>query len=178
MIQNTSIPVRSSRVALSICLLSLLMGACGKIPKAYRGSFVDASTGSRLDLEASGGSLTTPEGRVQSLKAQAIALEELAQGKPGLYVQALGKNSDTLEIFWISPEVHTRQEEFGLVFMSAEILYTQMDSSKKDQVSQIRARHCVNGQLSVDLTSKSFNGGCPGDSRLMDFVRSDRAPRG
>ena len=41
--------------------LGLLAGACGKIPEAYRGRFVDEGSGFVLELGANSGALTQGE---------------------------------------------------------------------------------------------------------------------
>jgi hypothetical protein len=148
---------------------SLLAGACGKIPKAYRGQFVDSSTGFQMELKSSEGQWVKPDGSKQLFTAQAAAVEKLEQGQPGIYLRSI--EGDELEVFWVNPVLASRRDEYGFISMEAEVIYTRLDAKASSPIAALAARHCEHGQVLIDRVSKSFNGGCPGDSRVLQFVR-------
>ena len=154
-------------------VLSLGASACGKIPKAYQGAFVEGATGFRLELKSEGGKWVRQDGVQQEFKAQAMSAEQLAKGEPGIYLRSVGgdKKSDRLEIFWVYPDKTTLTQQYGFVSMKAEVIYSRFGTNTRDKVSNIAARYCEAGQILVDQVSNTFNGGCPGDSRLVDFQR-------
>ncbi|NDD92210.1 hypothetical protein EBZ37_09005 [bacterium] len=147
-----------------IVSLGIAAGACGQIPKEYRGTFVDQATGFRVELKASEGKWIRPDGSQESFPAKAVGVAELDQGQPGIYMRSMG--NDQLEVFWVRPNPESRREEYGFVALEAEVVYTRLDP-----ISAVLARHCERGQVLIDRVSQSFNGGCPSDSKLMELIR-------
>jgi len=151
-------------------VLALGQVACGKIPSRYRGEYVDSTTGFKLELESGGGKWVRQDGLQHQFKAVAMAAKKLAQGEPGIYLRSVG---EALELFWVYPDKQTLREQYGFVSMKAEVLYTRIDSHPGGGlVRNIAARYCEAGQVLVDQLSQSFNGGCPGDSTLLDLKRT------
>ncbi len=159
-----------------IAVLALGIGACGKIPKGYQGNFVESATGFKLELRSESGRWIRQDGIQQEFKAQAMGPEQLAKGEPGIYIRSVGgdKNSDQLEVFWVYPDKSTLTEQYGFTSMKAEVVYSRFAVKSKDKVQNIAARYCEAGQILVDQVSQTFNGGCPGDSRLLDFRRVEK----
>ena len=154
--------------------LGLLAGACGKIPEAYRGKFVDEGSGFVLELGANSGALTQGEAPRQEFEARALEASRLIAGEPGIYLRSVGGSgggSDLLEVFWVQPDRASLQEQYGFVSMRAEVVYTRLRTDPKLPIGSITARYCTSGQILVDRISQSFNGGCPGDSSLLRLNR-------
>lgn len=159
-----------------IAVLALGAGACGKIPKSHQGNFVESATGFRLELKSESGRWIRQDGIQQDFQAKAMAPEQLAKGEPGIYLRSVGgdKNSDQLEVFWVKPDKSTLTEQYGFISMKAEVVYSRFGIKSREKVKSIAARHCESGQILVDQVSQTFNGGCPGDSRLLDFRRVEK----
>ena len=157
-----------------IVTVGIAAGACGQIPKDYRGTFVDQASGFRVELKASEGKWIRPDGSQESFSAKAVGVAELDQGQPGIYMRSTG--GDQLEVFWVRPKPESRREEYGFVALEAEVVYTRLDAKSAGPVSAVLARHCERGQVLIDRVSQSFNGGCPADSRIMELVRV-RSPK-
>jgi hypothetical protein len=162
--------------SVTIIGLSLLAGACGKIPEAYRGKFIDEGAGVVLELGSRGGALTQGDGPRREFDARAMEASRLIAGEPGIYLRSVGgeagqKDPDLLEVFWVRPDLGSLQEQYGFVSMRAEVVYTRFRADPKLPISSISARYCASGQILVDRVSQSFNGGCPGDSSLLRLNR-------
>ncbi|MEN9722340.1 MAG: hypothetical protein RJB38_326 [Pseudomonadota bacterium] len=150
--------------------LLVLCGACGKIPSDYRGNFVDSQSGFSVELRGNRGIWQRPDGSREEFTARAASVEELLQGKAAVYLRSVGERD--LEVFWVRPEIETRQEEYGFVAYQGEVLYSRFDSSgSQGKVGSIQARYCERGQILIDQVTKTFNGGCPAQSRLLELVR-------
>jgi hypothetical protein len=154
--------------------LFLLVGlaACGKIPKPYRGDYLDSASGARLTLERNLGVLKMRDGRVLQSDARNLEFKDLLRGTPGIYVRPDEQNADLVEIYWFVPHWETRQSEAEFVWMESEVLYSRMDSGEKDPVQRLKMFHCQNGMLMLDLPAQNWNGGCPSERVDYEFVRS------
>jgi hypothetical protein len=153
-----------------VLVLGFGLGACGKIPKNYRGTFVDQSTGFQVQLKSSEGLWIRSDGSQQVFPARAAAVKDMIQGQPGIYLRSV--DDGQLEVFWVRPTVETRREEYGFVSFEGEVVYTRMAAkSSGGAVPVLLARYCDRGQILIDTVSQSFNGGCPGDSRILELVR-------
>jgi len=156
--------------AMAVLVLGLGLGACGKIPSQYQGTFVDQASGFQMELKSSQGRWVRPDGTQEVFQAKAAAVKEMIAGQPGIYLRSV--DQDQLEIFWVRPAVETRREEYGFVTFEGEVVYTRMATkSRGGPVPVITARYCERGQVLIDTVSQSFNGGCPSDSRLLELVR-------
>ncbi len=151
--------------------LALMAGACVQIPSAYRGTFADASSGFQVQLSSSKGAWIRPDGSLEQFSTAKAGIKDLLVGKSAIYMRSIEGNQ--FEVFWVRPLVETRREEFGFVGFEAEVVYTRMAAKTPGRrpVPVILARHCDRGQVLIDTVSQSFNGGCPGDSRLLELER-------
>ncbi len=164
----------NQKVMKSFALLTAVFAsACGKrIPSEYRGQFRDHNAQMSLLLESTQGTLTTSEGRVIAAETKPTDIQELAQGRSGLYMRELSNNSNVIEIFWVNPLASSRQVTDHYVFMTSELFYTHMNKDPSARVNRLAARYCTNGQINIDLQTQTFNGGCPAESTLLDFIRT------
>lgn len=161
------------KLSLMGIIFALALSACGKIPEAYQGNFIDAATGTKLSLEASAGQINTTEGRVIKSDANDLDFDSLVKGKPGIYVRTT-TNSNKIEVFWLLPNVATKKQEAEFAWMEAEVFYTRMNIKANDKAQQIKMLHCTNGMILLDMPTKSWNGGCPAESQELDFRRTDK----
>jgi hypothetical protein len=153
-----------------VLVLGFGLGACGKIPKEYRGTFVDQATGFQVQLKSSEGAWIRSDGTQQVFPARAAAVKDLIQGQPGIYLRSV--DDGELEVFWVRPAAETRREEYGFVSFEGEVVYTRMAAkSSGGAVPVLLARYCDRGQVLIDTVSQSFNGGCPADSKVLELVR-------
>ncbi|MCM2323561.1 MAG: hypothetical protein NDJ90_09910 [Oligoflexia bacterium] len=159
--------------ALLILILAIAASACGKVPKGYNGDFVDATTGAKLTLKGSEGSLATSDGRVIEAKAQTLDFEALIEGKPGIYLRPLADDDSRMEVFWIFPQLETRKQEYDFVWVQAELLYSRFNAKQEEKVQQFKMIHCRDGMILLDLPTKTWNGGCPAGTIEYDFVRKE-----
>lgn len=151
-------------------ILAFSFTACGRIPSAYQGKFHDAETNTQLELSGNSGIFSSLGQAVRS-SAQTLRWELLSQGRPGLYLQTARWDSQTIEVYWLSPKRDTIRNEFGFISMESGILYTQLNSHPESRVDNISARYCTNGQIIVDSSTHQFSGGCPSGSPLLQFQR-------
>lgn len=154
-----------------LLLLSVCLGACGKIPSPYRGNYVDSATGARLQLDRSSGTLISANGRVLKADANSLDYQALSKGEAGIYLRSNSSNPDQIEVFWLTPKLESRHEEYGLIWFEAEVLYSRMDANAKNTVQSLEAIHCEDGMLMLDTPSKTWNGGCPAKRTDYHFVR-------
>jgi hypothetical protein len=153
-----------------VLVLGFGLGACGKIPKDYRGTFVDQSTGFQVQLKSSEGAWIRSDGSQQVFPARAATTKDMLQGQPGIYLRSVDEGQ--LEVFWVKPLAETRREEYGFVSFEGEVVYTRMAvKSAGGAVAALLARYCDRGQILIDSVSQSFNGGCPADSKILELVR-------
>lgn len=159
----------------SLAFLGLLaLSACGKIPEGYRGTFVDRTTGDRLELKESEGTLTLASGKTLIAKAQDYDFKTLLKGEPGIYVRATSEDKDNIEVFWIQARPETQREEAGFRWVEAEVVYTKMKGSQRDKVQAFELIRCTDGMVLLDLPNQTFNGGCPATAIRNRMVRTDK----
>lgn len=165
--------MKNAKLSLIGILLALALSACGKIPSAYQGKYLDAATGTKLSLEGNAGLLNLNSGRQVKGDATALEFQALVEGKPGIYLRSMSEDKNSIEVFFLFPRKETRKEEAGFVWLQAELLYSRMNANQKDKVQQLKMIHCEDGLLMLDMPSKTWNGGCPTGATQYDFVRSE-----
>ena len=165
---------KSIKLSLLGALVALALSACGKIPDNYQCSFTDNATGTKLTLGGSEGALRLNTGRELKASADNLQFEALLEGKPGIYIRPAAINPDIIEIFWFQQRKTTRKTEAEFTWEESEVLYSRMDSKLKEKVNNFKMIHCENGMLMLDLSTKTWNGGCPAGKREYDFVRTDK----
>ena len=148
----------------------LLTTACGKIPKGYQGDFVDAASGATLKLESNEGTLKTADGRELKGKAEDQDFGALLEGKPAIYLSSLQGNN--VDVFWLVPNMSTRQEAAGYVWYTSEVIYTQMNAKQDSQVPSISFFRCTDGHVMLDKSTKEMTLGCPAGPQIMNMVRA------
>jgi len=160
---------------LSQCLLMVLVVlsavACGKIPDAYQGNFEDTTQGASISLSGNGGVFTTSDGRKLESDATDLSFENLQEGKTGIYVNANSQDNKLLDIFWIAPNIASKQEGGGMVWFQSEVIYTLMDSKKENAVPNIEFFHCKDGTVMLDISTQKFQLGCPANPLHYNMLR-------
>lgn len=160
-----------TKIAVGVTLV-LGLGACGKIPKEFRGRYIDDTHGMTLELKAQGGAWAKEGGAPREFQAKAMKVESLARGESGIYLRSIGdEDSGSLEVFWVQPDPSTIQEQYGFVSLRAQILYTRFKLGNRIFTDSILARFCDEGQILVDRSTQAFTGGCPADSILLQLRR-------
>jgi hypothetical protein len=153
-------------------LVLVALSSCGKVPTAYRGAYIDQASGTKLELDGREGKWTEAGGREITAKADSLQFEALAQAKPGIYTRAVAGDDKLMELFWIVPDVASRQEVSGFAWFTAEIVYTRLQSDAKDPVPTLTVEHCRNGMLMLDLPTQTWSGGCGPEAVPMNFTRA------
>ena len=156
---------------LMIVTLLLLVSACGKIPDAYRGDYVDPAQGATMNLTGTEGAVTLQGGRQLKANAEPLEFDALSQAKPGIYLRTLVFDPNVLEVFFLFPKNESRKEESGFVWMESEIFYSRMNAQQENAVPEIKMLYCERGTLLLDVPSKTWNGGCPPLSTQFEFKR-------
>jgi hypothetical protein len=166
----------------TVSLVALLAGtACGKIPMAYQGTYVDHARGARIDLGADSGTFLRPssgggvQGPALKMQAQGVNLAALSSGAPGLFLKGAEGQGSEIEVYWLWPRAETRKESQGWVTLEAEVLYTTLNSSSRQKITGIQVRYCTNGHIAIDTVGGRFNGGCGVDSELLSFEKQTRS---
>lgn len=144
---------------------------CGAVPSAYRGEFQDAAKGVRLELEARKGVFQDAQGKKIDSKASDLKFESLEKGIAGIYVSTSPVSENKLEVYWVNPDLSTRQEAAGLVWVSSEVIYTLFDLSQKDDVREIELSHCEKGTVLLDTLSQRYQIGCPAEIEFYKLTR-------
>jgi hypothetical protein len=152
-------------------LVLVALSSCGKVPSAYQGTYLDQVSGAKLELNGQEGKFTEATGREITAKAESAQFDALSQAKAGLYTRSVAGKDKTMEFFWVIPAVASRGENSGWVWFTAEVLYTRMETNANDPVPTLTVTHCTNGQLSLDMTTKTWNGSCGPDTVPAIFTR-------
>ncbi len=158
------------KVMMAVAVALVAVG-CGKIPSAYQGEFVDAASGVKLKLGGSDGELVFADGRKLEAKADDHKFENIKEGKPGIFLGQNTRNGNLVDIFWLNPNLTTRQEVEGFVWYTSEVLYTIVDSKREDKVPSVQFFHCTDGQVMLDMTTQQMQMGCPAGPKVYTFVR-------
>ncbi len=146
--------------------------ACGsKIPSAYQGNFADSKAGVKLALTDSKATMTFSDGRVLTGDAADLKYADLLAGKAGVFVRANAADASEQDVFWVNPNVATKQAQEGMVWYTSEVIYTLMNVQAKDKVPNIQFFHCLDGQILLDSTNQSFQLGCPAGPDNYNAVR-------
>ena len=150
----------------------MTLSACGQsIPDAYRGSFVDSKTGARLQLDSGSGSYSEVSGRKLESKTAELAFVDLRKGQSGVYMRDLPANQNIAELYWVNPDLSTKQEAGGVEWFRAEVFYFRMDKTVKDRVNIIQTVHSLEGIVSLDVPTSQWQIGWPAGSDLLQFKR-------
>ena len=156
----------------------LILTSCGVIPESYRGDFEDASAGIKVTLEANKGKMQFSDGQILESDASDLTFEQLLAGKAGIYVSKNPTNENLLDVFWIRPNLASRQESAGLVWYQSEVLYGLMDASRKDPVISVALVHCVDGGVMLDGPTQNWQVGCPAAPKNYQLSRVSKKPSG
>lgn len=154
-------------------LLSSGLSACGGvIPSPYRGSYVDSSTGTQLELQKEAGILSFTDGRVLHSSAEEMTFEQLKTLKTGIYVVREPKGqANLMDVYWISPKLETRSEAAGLLWLDAEVVFTTMRSDVEQEVQQLALMHCTQGRIMLDIPKTRWQAGCPAGATYFNMKR-------
>jgi len=155
-------------------LLGLVAGAlsaCGVIPKAYRGEYVDEAKGARIQLQSKKGRFIGADGAKVEAKALDLGFDGLSEGKSGIYVAPNPVQGSVLDVFWIEPAAATRQSAGGLVWFEADVLYAGLDAAKGSKVSSFDVMRCAQGTVLLDTQTRHWQVGCPAETESFHFVR-------
>ncbi len=161
----------NSRVLLAVGIVAITGTACGVVPKGYRGDYVESESGLRIELSARSGKIISSDGSSQKLKASDVSVEDLKNGKPGIYFSDEMRKDRYLEIFWIQPTAGTSQGQAGLFWYEAQIMQTLVNASVSSSVAEITFKKCSNGRVMIDLPSQTWQAGCPEDAPVLLFKR-------
>ena len=165
---------------MKISTLNLLLGAamillttaCGKIPAGYQGDFVDAASGTKITLGASEGVMKTTDGRELKGKAEDLSFENLQEGKQAIYLGQNTRDGNMFDVFWLNPNLTTRQESNGLVWFQSEVIYTMMNAKQEQKVDAISLFRCKDGQVILDTVKQRMTMGCPAGPEQLNMVRA------
>lgn len=157
-----------SQMALVAVVVAL--GACGEIPSAYRGYFRDNRNSTSLKMKANKGVLTSPNEIIES-KARALEFKHLLAGEAGIYVRANPTNEKLLDVFWIKPNMNTRQAAGGMVWYETDVYYSLFDARLKDKVSTIRLLHSGQGTVMLEEATELWQVGWPANPMEYEFTR-------
>ncbi len=78
-----------------------------------------------------------------------------------------------MDVFWLSPNLTSRQEGGGKVWFNAEVLYTILSSEAKDKVNEVSLFHCQDGQVQIDTVTKNMQMGCPAHPTTYRMIRTE-----
>ena len=157
-----------------VCGVSMLaMAACshdGSVPDAYRGTFQNSS-GVQLTLSDSNATLQVNGKTIQGAVAP-IDYNKLSQGQAGYYIDQI-KNDSVMDVYWITPNASTRQENGGLIYYTTDIVYMKIDLNQKNPVPAITLVHAADGEVMIDTQSKTWQAGWPAHADQYDLVRAN-----
>lgn len=156
---------------LLLCAVVLTTVACGKIPEAYRGKFEDREQGAKLELTGTEGKLETKDGRVLESKAEDMSFEALSEGKQGIFVSTNPSNENMVDVFWVNPNLASKQAVEGFVWYQSEVIYTVMDTKREEKVPNIHLIHCRDGMVMLDMATKRMQLGCPEGPINYNMIR-------
>jgi len=160
------------KITFQLSVLGLLIGACGSnVPPSFRGQFVDARTGSKLELSSDSGTFTDSTGRVVKADKKQLDFEDLQKGKAGIYMRQNPVNKNLLELYWVQPNLATKEEAGGMEWFHAEVLYFRMDIRTEEKVDLITSVHSLEGVVTLDIPTKLWQIGWPAGSEVFEFKR-------
>jgi hypothetical protein len=162
--------MKLEKVLMTAAFAGLAMG-CENLPSAYQGDFVDLASGAKLTLNGGDGVLHLADGRKLESRRDQFKFKNLKEGRPGIFVGRNTRNESLMDIFWVNPNLATREEVEGFVWFQSEILYTIADTRLKDKVSSVQFIHCTDGQMTLDATTRKLQLGCPAGAKNYMFVR-------
>lgn len=167
--------MKTTRIVQLVLIVAMALSAvaCGKIPSKYKGKYLDAATGTTLELTSSEGILTMPT-KTLTAKISKVDVQALSAGTPGIYTRVDEADEDYMEIFWIDPYVNGRKEEAGLLWMNSEVVYTKINTKNKEAAKRLKVLHCDQGLVMIDTVTGSWNGGCPEDADEFDMVKQEK----
>lgn len=153
-------------------LISLLaLVGCRGLPEAYQGVFFDKAKGVRLTLGSSSAVIEFRGGKKIEEDGQEISYENLVQGIGGLYVKPAGDDGGITDVYYVRPQKGTKRTEGGLVWYQAELIYTQMDTSRVAPVRELKIVQCSGGNVTVDTVAKRWQIGCPASPSNLTLKR-------
>ena len=162
--------MHSIKIIVLAIITSGVISACGGIPAAYRGKYLDPATGTKLELTRSSGTFES-NGRALSAQTEVLDFEKLLAAETGIYMDQDPNDAKYFKIYWIHPNITTRQEAAGLVWYQAEILYTAMDSTREQPVDQILIIYSKDGWIMLDLVRKKPQIGWSANPASYDMRR-------
>lgn len=155
--------------------LALVITGCGDaIPEAYRGSFIESGSGAGLQLGSQSGTYKEMSGRQLEGRSYKMTFQDLQKGKSGVYFRDHPDNKNLLELFWLNPDLTTKQEAKGIQWFQAEIFYFRMDRNKSGKIDILQTIHSAEGIVSLDLPTSTWQVGWLAQSELLEFKRASK----
>ncbi|MEK6704194.1 MAG: hypothetical protein AABZ06_00225 [Bdellovibrionota bacterium] len=155
---------------IGLAIFSAAAIGCGVIPSAYRGKFQDNAKGAVLELKAGDGMLMLAGGSVMESKAKNLKFEQLMKGQQGIYVSENPAVDGALDVYWVNPDVTTKQQDGDLAWYKSEVVYTVLNVKVK-AVDEIELLRCQDGTILLDLPTKRWQVGCPANPEYYKFQR-------
>lgn len=176
-------------VLIGLALGVLLSGSCSQIPSNYRGEYIDAGKGASLNLESGKATFKFNDGRVVESKVRDLkyvgeslhpsedqalevndAFNELMNGQQALYASQNTSSKTKTDLFWVLPNVESRQTQAQFTWFRAEVFFTVLDQDENANSSgQIKLLYCSNGHVMLNTLTRQIQGGCPPGSIYFDM---------
>lgn len=153
-------------------LLALsLLASCDSLPDAYQGVFWNKAAGVRVTLHSYSADVEFKGREKVNHKAEEFNFETASAGRNGIFVRKNSQNKNLVDVYYIIPKRATKKSEFNFVWFEAELLYTQLDTTKKAAVKDVSVVRCLKGTVMLDWTTKDFELGCPADAQTITLTR-------
>jgi len=108
---------------------------------------------------------------VHESKAEDKSYDAMAEGKAGIFVSTNPSNERMTDVFWVNPNLASKQAVEGFVWYQSEVIYTVMDAKREEKVPSIQLIHCRDGMVMLDIASKRMQLGCPAGPVNYNAIR-------
>jgi hypothetical protein len=86
-------------------------------------------------------------------------------------MRPLAGNDKIQEVFWIVPDVASKQSTPELVWYKSEFMYTRMNTDQKDPLPALQLEYCKDGWVMLAPSTQQLQGGCGANSVPLTMGR-------
>lgn len=150
------------KTAFGLLIALVVTAGCKGVPQAYQGEFEDKTNNIHLELAWNKAAISMSGRNIENKLAE-FKIEDLQAGKAQVYAREHAANKDLIELFWVLPNMSTKQEGGGMTWYEAEIFVSLADANLQS-VTELKLLHCARGMVLIDTVTSQSQIGCPGSA--------------
>ncbi len=158
----------------AIASLLILVSGCIRVPSQYQGKYEEKKGRYALTLTGSKAVFSGMNLALES-KVKPATFQELTEPKTALYIASNGKKENTMQAYWLIPDLTTYQQAGEYAWYIAQVFMGEFNTSLVGKAPEWKVTYCLEGVLVLHSVSKTWQIGCSAQMKKLVFERTQRA---